>query len=256
MRKLLLLFAVCALFALCTGTVLGQRCTADDYSIVATFAGVNGQPPYSITSDGMGSYSTIKGRGINTEVMFQVCNGSKDFTMNLNTSSRTMKVLLPGGTANSTFFNFDRVASIPVTENSDRFADFCGGRDAFQSILLNTPNTSTADNYAGCGFDAGGYYVRRNVGFQLTSGRSLRFQNSPYDGGTLAAGTSYIKVYHPTVSGWTLAVEDIAPAGNPGCGNNGSCGAIIYQPNNGGAYVEQYVIGRFQISVSSSKIYP
>jgi len=257
MKRTSLIFAVFAFCILFSGSVLGQKCTLDDSSMVATFAGVNGQPPYSITSDGAGPYSTLKGRGTTSQVMFQICNGSYDFTIDLTSSSRTVKVLLQGGTAPSSFLNFDRVASVPVTVDSNDFATFCGGRNGDGSIILDTPNTTTADNYAGCGEDSDGYYfVRRNVVLQLTSGRSLRFQDSPYDGGTLGAGTSYIKVYHPTSSTWTLSVENTPAAVNPICGTNGSCAAQIYQPNHGPAYVQFGTLGRFEISLTSSRVYP
>ncbi len=255
MNKLTLILTF---FVFCIGlsdSALGQKCT-NDSTIIATFAGVTGQPPFSITSDGMGPYTNLKTRGTTTEVLFQTCNGSNDFTMNLASSNRTVKVLLSGGTASSSFLNFDRVANVPVTENSERFAAFCGGRTLDGSIILNTPNTTSADNYGGCGLDSGGYYVRRNVGFQLTAGHSLRFQNSPYDGGTLAVGTSYIKVYHATVSTWTLSVEDIPATIDPKCGINGSCGVVIYKPNNAPEVVDGYTLGRFQISLTSARLYP
>jgi hypothetical protein len=54
----------------------------------------------------------------------------------------------------------------------------------------------------------------------------------------------------------TNLVEDIPASVDPKCGINGSCGAVIYQPNRGAAYVEQHVLGRFNISVTSSKVYP
>lgn len=257
MNKRILIFACVALCILYSSTVFGQKCTLDDSSIIATFAGVNGQPPDTITSDGAGPYSTLKTHGSTTTVMFQICNGSKDFIMDLSSSSRTVKVLLPGGTVTSSFLNFDRVASVPVTVDSEGYAAFCGGRNGDGTIVLDTPNTTTADNYAGCGQDSNGYYfVRRNVGMTLTSGHSLRFQDSPYDGGTLGAGTSYIRVYHPTSSNWTLSVENLPAAVNPICGTLGLCGAQIYKPNNGPPYVQFGQRGSFDISLTSSKVYP
>lgn len=247
-------FALCTIFAT---DVSAQKCTSDDSTLIATFAGVSGQPPYLITSDGLGSYTTTKSKGSTTNVMFQICNGSNDFVMDLISSKRTAKVQLVGGITTSSFMNFDRVANVPVTADSEPFAAFCGGRNGDGSIILDTPNTTTADNYGGCGLDAGGYFVRRNVGMQLTNGHSLRFQNSPYGGGTLAAGTSYIRIYHPTVSSWTLSPEDVPYGPDYHCGSIGSCGAVIYQPNGGvPATVQGYTIGRFQLSITSSKIYP
>jgi hypothetical protein len=247
MKKLLpiaALFTLCAVFAI---NASAQKCTSDDYSLVASF-----DDAMTIRSDGSGPYTTVKGKGSNSEVMFQICNKSNDFTMNLNTSSRSMKVILPGGTADSKFFNFDRVASVPVTDyGNPAFAAYCGTDGAGQ-IILDAPNTAN-DNYAGCGFDGLGYFVRRNVGFQLTNGHSLRFQNSPLDGGTIAAGTSYIKVYHPTPNSWTLAPEE--KSDGTACSTMALCSALIYQPNRGAAYVQYYLPERFVLSVTSSRNY-
>jgi hypothetical protein len=256
-KKLIILasFALCILFS---NSVLAQKCTLDDYSIVNTIAdsytGADGITtfPYSIRSDGAGPYSTIKG---NMDVMFQVCNSTHDFTMNLNMSKRVMKVTLSDGRLfDATFFNFDRVASVPVTDpNSAKFKAFCGV-NADGSIKLYTKNSSN-DNYAGCGFDGSGYYVRRVVGFQLGNGYSLRFQNSPIDSrGTLAAGTNYIKVYHPTSKIWTLSPEE-TQASTGSCAEKPQCGALIYTPNKGPAYVESYHSMPFEFSITSSKDY-
>ena len=60
----------------------------------------------------------------------------------------------------------------------------------------------------------GNAYVRRNVGIGLDDGTNasynLRFQKSPLDNGnpdSVVAGTSYIKVYHPTATTWILEPE-------------------------------------------------
>jgi hypothetical protein len=258
MNKCPLIFFIFLLTIVYVGTTSGQKCTLDDNSIVANVADKGTVFPFNtITSDGGGAYSTIKTKGSTSDLSFQICNGTQDLILNLTSSSRTLKVLLQGGTVTSSYANFDRIASVPVTVDSDNFASFCGGRDSDGSIILNTPNTATADNYAGCGQDANGlYFVRRDVIFTLTSGHSHRFQDSPYDGGTLGAGTSYIKVYHPTSSTWTLSVEDVPAAVDPICGANGSCAAQIYKPNNGPAYVQFGTLGRFNISLSSSRVYP
>lgn len=258
MKKSILLLAAITFFSLSSGTAFANRCTLDDSSIVATVADRGTVFPYNLlTSDGGGPYSTFKAGSVNIAVMFQICDGSKDFTMNLNSSARSLKQLLAGGTADSKYANFDRVASVPVTVDSSGFAAFCGGRNGDGSIIMDTPNTTTADNYAGCGQDSNGFFfVRRNVVFTLTAGHSLRLQDSPYDGGNLGTGTSYVKVYHPTSSTWTLTVEDTPAAFNPICGTNGSCGAMIYKPSNGPAYVQYGVLDRFEISLTSLKVYP
>jgi hypothetical protein len=258
MNKCSLIFAILILTVVSAGGVFGQKCSSDDSSIVATIADTYGNyPPNSITSDGGSSYSTLKARGYTTDVKFQICNGTYDFTLDLNSSTRYYKVLTPGGTANAKSFNFDRVASVPVTVDSDAFAAFCGGRNGDGSIKLDTANTSSADNYAGCGQDANGYYfVRRTALFQLLSSLSLRFQDSPYDGGSFGRGSSYVRVYHSTANVWTLMAEDIPASESPLCGPNGSCAARIYKPNNGPAYVQGGMIARFNISLSSSRVYP
>jgi hypothetical protein len=251
---LLTLFAACVF--LC-GTAHAQKCTTDDTTVVATVAGTNDTSPANmITSDGLGPYKTLKSKGQTINIMFQICNGSYDLVMDMISSSRNLKVLLQGGTVTSSFLNFDRVASVPVTVDSNAFAAFCGGRGTDGSILLYTANTTTADNYGGCGQDALGlYFVRRALGMQLTNGHSLRYQNGT-EGGTLGDGTDYIRVYHPTSTTWKLVPEDRPVPVNPLCGTVGYCAAQIYKPNNGPAYVQYYAPEKFVIDLTSSKIYP
>jgi len=215
--------------------------------------------PNLITSDGLGPYSTVKSRGQTVNVMFQICNGSYDLVMDMISSTRHLNVLLSStaATVPSNFLNFDRVASVPVTidDMGGRFAAFCGGRNSDGTIILNTPNTNNADNYAGCGKDPeGNYFVRRALGMQLTNSHSLRFQNGT-EGGTLGTGTSYITVYHPTSTTWRLMVEPTPTNANPACLVPGYCGAQIYKPNNAPAYVQYYVLERFDILLTSSRAY-
>ena len=81
-------------------------------------------------------------------------------------------------------------------------------------VVTKNADGSYRDNYAGCGTDGSGNFVRRTVGIgldDLSSNRDyrLRYQTSPLDGGflTQVAGTAYIKVYHPTTSTWILEPE-------------------------------------------------
>jgi hypothetical protein len=240
---------------------------------------------YSIAQDGGGPYKTAKSKRENVEVMFQNCS-FKDFTINLHNSARYMRVFLPGKPVNAPtnelqakFYNFDRISSVPVTNfiGSDpsgnpaviegiynNLAAFCGGKNPDGSIKLNTANTVTADNYAGCGQDENGFYVRRNVGSQLTYNYSLRFQNSSLDGtGTLAAGTSYIKVYHPDPFTWTLVPEQGSDPNGP-CQARASdgtifgrpqCGTLIYTNKRGDRSVESYPTMPFVIHLTSANAY-
>jgi hypothetical protein len=264
-KKLLILacFALCVFFSN-SAHAQYNVCTPDDYTLVATV-----DDNYAIKSDNGTPYRTAKSKRENVEVMFQNCS-FKDFTINLNMSARYMNVILPSkpqyATSNimkATFFNFDRVSSVPITKPAndaqyDNLAAFCGGKNPDGSILLNTANITTADNYAGCGYDAtnGMYYVRRNVGSQLNNNYSLRFQNSSFDGtGTLASGTSYIKVYHPDPYSWTLAPEEASDAVPHPCGGRAHCGALMYQPKRGDKYVESYPTVPFVIYLKSANPY-
>jgi len=281
MKKKLLFLASFALCILFSNNAFAQHnvCTADDYSLVATV-----DDGFSIKSDGGGSYKTAKSKRENVEVMFQNCS-FKDFTMNLNFSARHLKVLLPTKPVNAPtnelqakFYNFDRVSSVPVTQDYmgkdalgnptlinvfNNLAAFCG-KNLDGSIKLKTPNTATADNYAGCGQDIDGmYYVRRNVGSGLNYNYNLRFQNSNLDGtGTLAAGTSYIRVYHPDPFTWTLMpVEEPTPgvdsSGNTfnPCFGVTQCGALIYTNKRGDKSVESYPSMPFIIRLTSANAY-
>jgi len=161
--------------------------------------------------------------------MFQLANCSQDFTLNLNFSSRYMDVTFPGDpkSYHAKFYNFDRVASVPMTPTlttgADPFfsSDFCqNGVDPAPNgfVVTRNPDGSYRDNYAGCLIDGvGNAYVRRNVGIGLDDGTNasynLRFQKSPLDNGnpdSVVAGTSYIKVYHPTATTWILEPESPA----------------------------------------------
>jgi len=174
-------------------------------------------------SDNGTPYVTSKARGDNTEIMFQKANCTYDFTMNLISSKRTTKLTLGGMTLDSDFFNFDRIASVPVTQdkvNSDStitpFLDsqFCQNGWAIDPNTgkpATNPDGTVRDNYAGCGIDPDGkYYVLRSVGIQAgDDNHGFRYQYSPIDGvATWAAGTSFIRVYHPSAFVWEL-VPDI-----------------------------------------------
>lgn len=289
MKKKLLFSASLALCLLLSNNASAQHntCTPDDYTLVATVADTfsdNGvTKTTSIQSDNGTPYVTAKAKRENVEVMFQNCS-FKDFTMNLQMSARYLKIILPSKPTNATtnvlqgkFYNFDRISSVPVTNFGGRdafgnpvnsaaynnLAAFCGGKNDDGTIKLNTENTTTADNYAGCGQDANGdYYVRRNVGSQLNFSYSLRFQNSDLDGtGTLAAGTSYIRVYHPTPKTWVITPEENSNPytengviKNP-CGTNKYCSVLLYNTKRGNKIPESYPSMPFVINLTSQNAY-
>jgi hypothetical protein len=219
--------------------------------------------PYKILSDRFNTdgspvpYQSQKLKGDTIEAMLQIGNCSHDFTMNLSGSKRTMRVYLddPPGLTSSSFFNFDRVASVPITPVNTVAdpiaADFWVASSQFCTafpepvsgfVVGKNPDGTYRDNYAGCAVDADGRaYVRRTVGIQLTDNYRLRFQNSPIDGvNTLADGTAYIRVYHYAADStnnerWELVPDD--DVYNNGSDtwiyNYGELGAILLASNRG-----------------------
>jgi hypothetical protein len=180
---------------------------------------------YNILSDINQPYVTQSLKGEQPSVMFQIGNCSYDLVLNLNNSKRYINfinlssAIFPNGQTTSKFFNMDRVASVPVTTTPGFISSpFCmngWARNADGSVPKNSDGT-VQDNYAGCGSETDPvtgqtqYYVRRNVGNMLTNNYRLRFQNSPFDGGTNAGGTDYIKVYRPDASTWVIMPENNA----------------------------------------------
>lgn len=160
--------------------------------------------PDQTNSDGSPvPYVSGKSKGGTIDGMFQINNCTYDFTLNLNFSNRFMTYKFPDGSTlgtsvNFTFFNMDRVADVPITDGGSAFLNWC--------------NTAT-DNYAGCGVDTNGYFVRRAYGSTIGS-QHLRFNYDPLDGKTfepLSAGTAYVKVYHTDASTWTMMPDVVAP---------------------------------------------
>ena len=161
--------------------------------------------------------------------------------MNLSGSSRYINVLLPTGATTAWFFNFDRIASVPVTEGGTAFGIWCNGgvqKNTDGSIAL--VNGLRQDVYAPCGVDGDGKnFARRNVGFSLANNYDLRFQNSPIDSGRLANDTALVKVYHPDANTWILEpdiqaytfADYVTPAGV--LGELGEWAALLYNPNSG-----------------------
>lgn len=243
MKRALLSLSLCALFASSAFAQKGKpstsSCPADITNLQVTFADrvdPSGALIDLFRSDGGGPYITTKSKGENIDIKFQRANCTYDFTMNLNFSKRTTKLTLGAGgvTLDSDFFNFDRVASVPVTQdklNSDGSttsflnSQFCMNYYAIDPATgkpaLN-PDGTVQDNYAGCGIDGDGkYFVRRSVGMQAgDDNHGFRYQYSPIDGGpTWAAGTDYIRVYHPSATVW-----EVVPDVGMGSCSGGSCG--------------------------------
>jgi hypothetical protein len=236
MKRTVLLLSLCALFAVAAPAAFAQKgkpapsptpspsptpvpCPTDVNALQVVFTD-GGTDLYK--SDGGGPYVTTKTKGENLEILFQRANCTYDLTMNLNFSKRTTKLTLGGAVINAEFFNFDRVASVPVTQdtlNADGsytfFTDspFCNlgvKNDPATGKPINYEDGTAQDNYGGCRVDAEGkYYVLRSVGIRAESdSRGFRYQYSPIDGGpTWAEGTSYIRVYRPSANQWVLTPD-------------------------------------------------
>ena len=207
--------AICAIFSITAFAQKTASCGPDVTNLSMTV-----DPGYAITSDGnTAPYATGKTNGDTITAMFQVDNCSQDFTLNLNFSKRFMNVNFPsgGGSYRAKFYNFDRVASVPVTAGGTAFLEsvFCTAAPDPQGgfIVGKNADGTYRDNYAGCGVDSSGNaYVRRNVGINLGGNFRLRYQFSPIDspgGNLIVAGSSYIRVYHPDANTWVLT-PDIA----------------------------------------------
>lgn len=215
--------------------------------------------PYAFVSDGNESYPN-GGRGPNKiEGRFQVDNCTHDFTLNLNLSTRYTVALLSQLTITSKFFNFDRVASVPITPgpgNPDFGATgFCseGIVQTADGKVRKNPDGSYQDNYAGCGMDPDGtWYVRRAavIGFYEGQDRDYRlsFNRSPLD--TWSSGAcdnnpqvceaSHVRVYHPDASTWIIRQEE---------GGNGAA-LLKSGGNNSGYQFQNYEIVPFEMAVT------
>lgn len=220
MRKSLLLAVSLAAFTLipAVSAKAGKpvSCGSDDYTILVDVLSTSPDitTPLTILPDQNLIYKTSSSRNDKANVGFQVGNCSYDLVIDLFQSTRKINVFLPSGMTTSWFVNFDRIASVPITDGSPAFLTWCqapqrkpdGSFYTYTELADN--KTIPFDSYAGCGSDTGGSYARRNVGFGLANSYNLRFQASPFDGNNpLAATTSYIKVYHPSANTWYLEPE-------------------------------------------------
>jgi len=141
----------------------------------------------------------VKGKSIDGRI--QVSNCTYDLTLNMSARYFTWKFpngSIVGTSQNSSSFNIDRVGTVPVTDGGSDFLNWCN---------------SAADNYAGCGVDANGYFVRRSMGSAILNfNYGVRFNYSTIDNiQTTAAGTAHVKIYHPNTSTWIIMPEQVQP---------------------------------------------
>ena len=179
----------------------------------------NLQPDLTYTDGSPVPYVSGKFQGSTIDAKFQVNNCTYDFTLNLLRSNRFMTYKFPNGSplgtsVNFGFFNVDRVADVPITDGGSAFLNWC---------------STATDNYAGCGVDANGYFVRRAFGSTLQNSYHLRFNYSPLDnntGSSLSAGTAYVKVYHTDANTWMMMPE-VAPPPPGVTGTDGEWSVLL-----------------------------
>jgi hypothetical protein len=125
-------------------------CGTDIYVNTAVGGTPEARGGYALVSDGNSLYANGGSKTNKIEGRFQVENCSHDFTLNLNYSTRYLVAFLGNGlTVTSKFFNFDRVASVPLTDPAHPAFDaaaldmFCGRG------LERTPDGKVARNELG-----------------------------------------------------------------------------------------------------------
>jgi len=164
--------------------------------------------PDQLNADGSPvPYVSGKSKGKSIDGRIQVSNCTYDLTMGMSGRYFTWK--FPAGSVaasvvstsvNATAFNIDRVGNVPITDGGTTFYTWCGGG-------------SGSDNYAGCGVDSDGYFVRRSMGsamLNFTYGN--RYNYSTIESiETMAAGTAYVKIYHPDTTTWIIIPDQVPP---------------------------------------------
>ncbi|MFN2530744.1 MAG: hypothetical protein ABR555_05570 [Pyrinomonadaceae bacterium] len=161
----------------------------------------DGSPVPYVSGETKGrNHQSIDGR-------FEIGNCSYDLTLGLSSRYFTWKfpagsvaASLVGSSVNSSGFNIDRVGSVPVTDGGANFLTWCNGG-------------SGSDNYGGCGVDGDGYFARRAMGSAfLNYSYGNRYNYSTIDNiETVAAGTAYVKIYHPNVNTWIIMPDQVQP---------------------------------------------
>jgi hypothetical protein len=229
------------LFGLCQPTLAQNKPVScgSDVPLIVTFRDFVGNPG-SPGDKLYGDRATYTDGVSKVSAKFQVSNCTFDFVFNLNTTAfkvyldardankiaGTGVVAAPNQILSSQFFNFDRVAHVPLTpttavgtpydSNSD-FGRFCDGANADNRYNVQ---------YGGCQQDTGTgqWFVRRALTTAFTdSARGdypLRFQKPP-EGTTFTYAeintpfeTAYLRVFHPNNDTWVLTPEN-APYGGP-----------------------------------------
>ena len=181
----------------------------------------NMQPDQTHADGSPVPYVSGKSKGQSIDGKIQIENCSYDLTLNLSFSKRYFTWVFPGGsvvgnTFSATGFNIDRVGTVPITDGGSNFLDWC---------------STATDNYAGCGVDGSGYFVRRSFGsgMQLSGNQSYghRFNYSPLDNiNPTAAGTAFVKIYHPDGNTW-IVTPDIVPLPPGAIGTDGEWSVIL-----------------------------
>jgi hypothetical protein len=146
-------------------------------------------------------YVSGKIRNQSIDGRIQIGNCSYDLLLGMNRRYFTWKFpngSIVGTSQNSTGFNIDRVGTVPVTDGGTNFLDYC---------------SNGVDNYAGCGVDANGYFVRRAMGSAILDfAYGVRFNYSTIDNILpIAAGTAFVKIYHPDANSWIIMPDVVPP---------------------------------------------
>jgi len=275
MRKSLLLVMSLAVGCLIPSALFAKgnpnSCGSSDTSLSLTI-----EPgAYNISSDTGSAYVSDK----KIDVMFQIDNCSYDFTLRLFNSQRYINVFVPAGipsspidgsTTTSGGFNFDRVASVPIT-NGDDYAAWCAAgvqknADGSFKTYPSGGKTMPFDNYAPCGQDSeGNRFARRSAHIGLADFYGFAYQDAPLDGRPkIFNDTVFVRVYHPDATTWVLMpdrdiwhwnsypdpTKSFQPDGAFDVPNYGEKCALDYSPNGSSLSIIGYRIMPFKFTVT------
>jgi len=171
--------------------------------------------------------------GVNkVSATFGIASCGFNLKLNTSTGSRYVQVRTANGaigTINSTFLNFSRIASVPITDmDLPEFESFCNARVI--ETTLQTPYPQ--DNYGGCGQDdpavpTSDWYVRRYAGGELSASTTRNYKLrynldwvygqslDGYSGDCTPTATpslcvaSYVRVYHPNATTWIVTPDTV-----------------------------------------------
>jgi len=211
------LFAVTAKSQTSCGTdITNLSVSVYKYTDATNTTTYNMQPDMTYADGSPVPYVSGKSKGQNIDGRIQIDNCTYDLTLNLNFSKRYFTWKFPDGSVvgtsfNTGFFNIDRVGTVPVTDGGSNFLNWC---------------SAATDNYAGCGVDSDGYFVRRSMGSMIDA-YGHRYNYSPIDNQLpTATGTAYVKVYHADANTWTIIPDTVPPP--PGVtGTDGQWSVIL-----------------------------